>query len=236
MDTKEYKKRIDEMFVDEAKIVAFDKIAEKFYYGNFGSTSKTDVETLMFSLYIEQILEKEKDNMVAYSDYSLSKALGITQSKISNLKVRKELQYPYEKFDWKKSFERISENFVYEDGKIKIYIPDKNLYLELKNAIETSGGYVEVQLTNNLLQVRLPYFIDLLVAISDDQDRKKVRKALSKRLGECNNEELLRFSSFGKALKDQTPNMLIELIGECIPMFGGVAKVIAKNVYETLKR
>ena len=89
MYREEYKDKIDKMFDYDAKIKAFDKIAEKFYYGNFGSTSKADVETLMFSLYIEQILEKEQDNMVAYSDYSLSKALGITQSKISNLKFVK---------------------------------------------------------------------------------------------------------------------------------------------------
>ena len=237
MDREKYKDKLDKMFDEDAKIKAFDKIAEKFYYGNFGSTSKADVETLMFSLYIEQILKKEQDNMVAYSDYSLSKELGITQSKVSNLKVRKELQYPYEDFKWEKSFERVSKNFAYEDGKIKMHIPDKNLYLELKNAIETSGGYVEVQLTNNLLQVKLPYFIDLLIAISGDEDRENIRKALLKRLKEINNdEELQQYTSFGKALKAQTPNMLIDIIGEFIPVFGGAAKVVANNVYVALNK
>lgn len=117
---------------DKEKAAAFDKIAEKFYFANFGSTSKSDIETLMFSIYIEQILKTEENNFDAYSDYTLSKLLGITQSKVSSLKVRKELQYPFDKFEWRNSLARIADRAVYEDGKIKLFIPDRNLYLEVK--------------------------------------------------------------------------------------------------------
>lgn len=60
---------------------------------------KTYFETLLFSLYLDHILDISEDDMNTYSDYTLSKYLGITQSKVSNLKVKKELQYPYAKFD-----------------------------------------------------------------------------------------------------------------------------------------
>ena len=41
------------LFPTEAvKAEAFDKIAELFYNCNFGSTSKADIETLMFSIFI----------------------------------------------------------------------------------------------------------------------------------------------------------------------------------------
>lgn len=89
--------------------------------------------------------------MNAYSDYTLSKQLGITQSKISNLKVRKELLYPYEKFNWRESLLQISNRAVYENRNIKLYIPDRNLFLEIKNAIEEQGGFIEIQLSQNLL-------------------------------------------------------------------------------------
>lgn len=44
------------------------------------------------------------------------------------MKVRKELVYPYEDFSWKKSFELVSKKATFENGKIKIYIPDKKLF------------------------------------------------------------------------------------------------------------
>ena len=56
----------------------------------------------------DPVREREKLNSVAalagedmntYSDYTLSKLLGITQNRISSLKVKKELIYPYQGFD-----------------------------------------------------------------------------------------------------------------------------------------
>lgn len=124
------------LFPTEAvKAEAFDKIAELFYNCNFGSTSKADIETLMFSIFIERILKEDgPENFKSYSDYTLSKALCITQARVSNLKVRKELVYPYEDFSWKKSFELVSKKATFENGKIKIYIPDKNYFLQRHNA------------------------------------------------------------------------------------------------------
>ena len=77
-------------FKDEEKIRLFDKLDELYFRKNFGSVSKTDLETLLFSEYIECCIR----NNVAYDDYSLSKELGITQSRIRALKERKELKYP----------------------------------------------------------------------------------------------------------------------------------------------
>lgn len=174
MTQEKAKEKYDELFATEAdKAAAFDEIARRFYFANFATMSKSDFETLLFSLYLEQILNCSENNYDAYSDYTLSKVLGVPQSRISTLKVRKELQYPYSKFNWKESFKRISQRAIYEDRKIRLYIPDRNLYLEIKNAVETSGGYVEMQLSPNLLQIRPEYFIDLVLAISDDDDRKK---------------------------------------------------------------
>lgn len=102
----------------ESKAMAFDKVAEKFYFINFGSSSKSDIDVLMFSIYLEQILGKTEYDLDSYSDYTLSKLLGITQNKVSNLKVKKELLYPYQDFSWKDSFGRILRNYRYENGKI----------------------------------------------------------------------------------------------------------------------
>lgn len=84
------KEKYNQLFnTDKKKADAFDKIAEKYYFANFGTTSKSDIDVIMFSLYIDQILEADISNFSAYSNYALSKMLGIKQTKVSNLKVKK---------------------------------------------------------------------------------------------------------------------------------------------------
>ncbi len=239
MTKDEIKEKYKEYFSDEAKVKAFDKIAERYYIANFGSMSKNEFETLLFSIYLEQILDKHEDNPNMYSDYTLSKLLGITQSKVSSLKVRKELLYPYSKFDWRKSLERISKNTVYENGKIKLLIPDRNVYLELKNAIESNGGYVEVQLNENLLQIRPEFFFDLMIAISEEKDRQELRKEIKARMQQKNTDiQFLDNDSIGRTLKKQAtemiPEVIIGLIGDCIPIFGGALKTITQNIYNCM--
>lgn len=237
MSYEESKKKYNELFdTVEDKAKAFDSIAEKYYFSNFGSVSRSDFDVLMFSLYIEQILSKNQDDFASFSDYTLSKQLGITQAKISNLKVKKELLYPHEGFIWQESLKRISSNAVYEDGKIKLFVPDKNLYLEIKNAIESAGGFIEVQLTSNLLQVRLPYFLDLLIAIDDSKSRDELRKQIKKEI-ELKDKDIILMDRepIGKALIKKTPDIIIELIGECIPIFGGIAKSIAHNLLDAIR-
>lgn len=232
---EELRRKYEEYFPDEqAKARAFDKIAERYYCANFGTMSKSDFETLLFSIYLEQILDRDESDFTKYSDYTLSKLLGVTQSKISSLKVKKELLYPYEKFNWRESFKRISNRAVYENEKIKLLIPDRNLYLELKNAIETRGGYVEVQLTANLLQVPLSYFLDLMVVISEDEtDVQKIWDVLKSKIQD--NGHFKEEESFGKVLRRVAPEMAIGLIGECIPYIGGTVSVIAQNIYRAIK-
>ena len=67
---------------------AFRMISARYFERNFGTMAKTDFETLLFSIYIEHLL----DNNQPFDDYAMSKALGITQSKVRTLKLRKELQ------------------------------------------------------------------------------------------------------------------------------------------------
>lgn len=230
------KEKYNQLFnTDKKKADAFDKIAEKYYFANFGTTSKSDIDVIMFSLYIDQILEADNSNFPAYSNYTLSKMLGITQTKVSNLKVKKELQYPYERFDWRESFLRVVENAVYEDRKIKLFIPDENLFLEIKNAIEENNGFVDIQLNKKLLQVRIEYFLDLLVSINGKTDRKKIAAEIKKQLKEKDADiEVMEKATFGQALKKQSPEIIAEIISKCVPIFGDLVKPIAKHISEKI--
>ena len=203
-----------EIFSEDAdKAAAFDRIAEACFARNFGRLSKTDFETLLFDIYLSQ-LEKHvsTDDYKRYSDYQLSKELGITQSKVSNLKVRRQLQYQ-PAIDWKESLVQISKHARYEGEKFKLQIPDINVYYEIKNAIEETGGFVEVTLTPRLLQVSPEYFINLLVEVADDDaDRKTIRKELRKALEEKNvDTEYLNEESLQKKMK-KLPAATAELV------------------------
>ena len=61
---------------------------------------------------------------------------------------------------------------------ITLNIPDPNLYLEIRNFIESRGDYVEVTLNNKILRLRVEYYIDLLLELDENINRKDVIKRL----------------------------------------------------------
>ena len=84
---------------DKKKADAFDRIAEKYYFNNFGTFSKSEIDLLMFDIYLEQsiINNKLNTNLVNYnavSDYKMARNLGITPQRIRNLKIKKQYVYP----------------------------------------------------------------------------------------------------------------------------------------------
>lgn len=121
--------------------------------------SKSDLETLLFSEYIEHCLR----NGLEYDDYTLSKQLGITQNRIRTLKERKQLKYPHEGFNWKNAFINILPNAKYDqnDHLLKIIIEDINVMLEVRHYIEINGWYDECSLNRKLLRIPLDCFFDL---------------------------------------------------------------------------
>ena len=219
------KEKYNNLFpTDKEKAAAFDQIADQYYMCNFGSIPKTDLDILMFSIYLDKILDKSEDDMNSYSDYKLSKLLGITQSRISSLKVKKELKYPYAGFNWKQSFLRLSENARFENGKIKINIPDRNLYIEIKNFIEANGGFVETQLSPSLLQISPEYYLDLMYEMVDDADKPKIKEAIESELKKWKISVAdfgERQKSFGTLLKESAIDNAPDLICDLLDIFAG---------------
>ena len=236
MNMNEAKKNYEQLFSSaEDKARAFDQIAENYYFMNFGSLSKTDLDVLMFSIFLEKILDKDQTDFSSYSNYRLSKQLGITQTRVNNLKEKKELRYPYEHFDWRESFRRISGKAILENGKIKLYIPDKNLFLEVRNAIEELGGFVEIQLTQNLLQVDLAYFLDLMLAIDDETTRTQQIERIKDTVKKYSKDvEIVNRQPIGKALMGMAPDLLLKIFEECLPILGKLAAPAAKSLFQAI--
>lgn len=202
-------------FTNEEKVEIFDVISEHFYNRNFGQMSKSDIDLMMFHFYIQKLERSclKDDGTIDYaecSDYKVSRELGITQQRVRNLKIKNHLVYPDE-LEWKAAFAKLIENARYDKktGKIVLNIPDPNLYIEIQNFIEEQGAHVEKQLNSKVLQIRVEYFIDLIVAIEEIENKKKeIVRCLKKQFKDKGkNEDLFDERNIGKSLLDATVNI-----------------------------
>lgn len=213
-------------FTDTKKCDIFDKIYAAYFKKNFGSMTKSDLETLLFSEYIENCIF----NKQPYDDYTLSKELGITQSRIRTLKERKELKYPHEGFDWRQAFVQAAKNAKYDQKEhlVKMIIEDINVMQEIRHFIETKGWYDECSLNKKLLRIPLDCFIEIV--LEDDnlnevfsEDTKRQIKTFARE----NNGVSAFISEFSKdGLKEFLMTVSKEVLAEVLPIlpFGGIAK------------
>lgn len=189
----DFKKLFD---TDKKKADAFDRIAEKYYFNNFGTFSKSEIDLLMFDIYLEQsiINNKLNDDLVDYnavSDYKMARNLGITPQRIRNLKVKKQYVYPV-KFDWKESLANILNDYknihIVDNKTIKINIPDPNLFLAIQEEIEAEGGYLDIQLNSRLLSVPIDNFMIIVKLISREDEYDKICEKVIEKYNSINKE------------------------------------------------
>lgn len=211
------------MFSDSEKIAIFDKIGEMFYKQNFGSISKSDFELLLFSEYLDNHIKNDD----LYDDYTISKELGITQSRVRSLKERKELKYPYVN-NWKEIFAVSVKNAKYDadDHHVKMIIQDVNVMNEIRHMIEEKGWYDECSLNKKLLNIPLDCFVEICVddeSVSNlfsPETKKKISKIedakVSDFLGDFSKEGLKSF------LMNATETTISSVL-DILP-FGGIAK------------
>ena len=215
---------------------AFRMVSARYFERNFGTMAKTDFETLLFSIYIEHLL----DNNQPFDDYTMSKALGITQSKVRTLKLRKELQYPREKFDWTTAFadDLKRASFDAESKKVRVLIPDVNVLTELRYFVEKNGWYDEYQLNPRLFQCRGDFVLNIISelakeSLSLDDEAEKTIKEIEKQTPDGVVKKALKDILNG-SIVDGTKKLLLyagKEIGvkvlEKIPIAGEAASEIA---------
>lgn len=224
-------------FSDTEKIACFDRIASCYFNKNFGSISKSDLDLLLFSEYINHCKRGGQN----CDDYTLSRQLGITQNRIRSLKERKELKYPYDGFDWKQSFAEAAENARYDenDKRVKFIIQDINVQNELRYFMESHGWYDNYSLNKKLINIQIDCFLDICGNLDEDNNifTEEAKNRIKKIAG--NNSELNEFiSDFTKTgLSRFVMSASKELIGavlEDLP-FGKTAKVAIKCLSDIVK-
>lgn len=222
---------------NESKAEAFDKLAKYYYMSNFGSMQKADLDVLMFSIYLEKILDESEDDMNTYSDYTLSKQLGITQSKVASLKERKQVKYPYSNFRWEKSFARVCSNARFDGDKIKINLKDKNLYYEVKNFIDENGGLAESTLTSTVLSMSPSDFICIVELLMTKEEKEALERTIRK-IYKSNKSLVENYDKDNpiEILKKKGGLIAMDVLSEGIkaitPVVAGIGIDILKNVLE----
>ena len=224
------------MFDEQMKLQAFDLIAQKFFEHNFGRTSKADLEVLMFKIYLDNCNAQN----TATDDFTLATALGITEAKVRNLKVKKELQYPGDGKEWKENFIRAIQYASYDEKSslVKLPIADPNVKRNLEHRIDELHIYSESQLNGKLLQMRPDHFIMLVQTISEELGNAAIdSKSLLHQLEASSTAEIFKAEGIidrikgGAEVKELIPMILktagktgVQVLLSSIPFSGGLKK------------
>ena len=225
-------------FKNEEKAKLFDDIAKYYFDFNFGSMSKADLDVLIFSHYIEYCLR----HGLTYDDYTLSKELGITQSRVRSLKERKQLKYPYD-YDWQVSFAGLVEFAVFNKDTmmIQMVIEDVNLLKEIRHFLTTNNMFDEYQLNPKLFQCNIDFFIKMCRKLDiENSSLSEIQKATEKIAVTNDNRSVidkLKMGDIEGGIKDlifDNSDVITDLIS-FIPGAGGAALLI-KSLLRLLEK
>ncbi|MFT8470895.1 MAG: hypothetical protein ABF661_08155 [Oenococcus sp.] len=190
-----------------------NQLAPLFYKHNFGTASKTQIDSLMFHFYINNLYNNNKKNgIIDYSkinDYAISQDLGITQARVRTLKIKDRLMFPpTDKIDWKAVLPNLLKTAVYEKelGKFRIFMPDPNIQIEIENYLESHQEFSEPQLGGKILQIRPDFFLKLNIGMAQLLNDK------GKSVGRLKEEEIFNFFADKEKLNTNADNKIKERI------------------------
>lgn len=76
----------------------------------------------------------------------------------------------------------------------------------------------------------------MILAIDGNVSRTEIIKIIKTKMRkESKDMNILQQEPLGKALLKYAPDLIVEIIGDCIPVFGGTVKKIANNLYKAIK-
>lgn len=173
---------VKELEILQRKAAYYDEIRTQFFKQNFGTTPKSSIELLMFHQYM---LDKEKENpdpavpgTVKYediSDFRIACELGITPSRVNNLKLKEQLVYPRKESNWDKYLlKSLGEARLNETKQtVELTVQHPWLFSKIQDYIEGLHGQVYIQLNKNLIELPLDSYIMLVDKAYGSKDMGK---------------------------------------------------------------
>lgn len=222
-----------DLFTEEDMVNAFRELEDLYFNHNFGSFSKTQMDTLMFRFYYTAVVKKVKQNNqdkseFAYSDYKIGSALGLTPSRVRNLRLRMDLAYPDDDFDWKAELVALmsaKENLHIENEWLLVTVTNPNLFNAIKDAIEENHGYVDITLNSSLLRVKQSAVLSLLEIVAGKETIDQFQRDCKKIIREESNlsDKLKNVVEYGDAGLSIATN-LFAILKE-LPVIGKFGKI-----------
>lgn len=213
------------MDISKEKKELLEKLCSKYYERNFGNISKNEIDLIMFHYY----LEERKNNREDCSDYSISKALGISQIRVRNLKQKDYLLNPPAKtFNIKESFIKLLETGRIVDGeeKIEMYVKDVNLMMELRHFLEDHNCYDDYTLNPKILKCSFEFIIKIGELLDEKTGEnstfKELKEIIDKRSGKitpCKNIKELITTMIDDLSEVSTTVNTAKTIGKCTQRF-----------------
>ncbi|MBO4635870.1 MAG: hypothetical protein J5685_01870 [Clostridiales bacterium] len=194
----------------------FQEISKLFFERNFGQATKSEIELLMFHIYMEQL----GDRASTVTDYRIGLELGITAQRVRNLKVKEQLKFP-RKIEWKNELLYLMDRARYDDPYIVVDMPDPNLLNEIRNYLEENGKYVIIQRNPRLLTMRVEFFLDLIIEI-DDRGKDKIFKELKAKIRKDNKGEKIDLQPVKNSCKE-----IIRVVGDVTTVAANLTSIIS---------
>ena len=222
-------------FTKEEKIAAFDKIETEVFNTNFANLTKQRIETLLFSIYLDKLI----DSGEKFDDYTLGEQLGITQGRVRTLKERKQLLFPKKGYNWKENFLQYLEYSRVSENQIKVNIPDVNVIKDLRHFLEEHNLFDNYQLNPKVFSCDIDVFISLCECLNDDNEAKDYKPVLDELITKYNDEisksffELIKSGNYNAAVKlciNRSLADIAELLVSQIPIIGTFGGKAVKTI------
>lgn len=212
----------------KAEMIAGRLQEAELFSKRFGSFAKTDYETLMFSIYLEMLDKPARD-------YDISLELGITETKVRNLRVKAQLVYPKPLLCKTELAEAIKKGFFDPDNcTLTIMIEDPSTQSYIKNQIEKQQGIV--LLGYNPKHLTLPIESYILIAASlEENETTAIQKlnekwlAQDEKASEIKKEDLVaQYWTKNKGLG--LLKLMLDCAAEVWPVAAPVVRIIKSKI------
>ncbi len=193
---------------DYKEFFAFFK--SNYFNNKFSTLTKGDVETYLFHFLIKKYRKINSDGYYvddsSMTDFKMACLLGVTPQKIRSLKMKERLLFPDDQYDWKKQLLAISSQARYDTDKKRVIlnVSDNWLFANIQDCLEEKGEPIEMQLNGKILQIPLPYYIDLMIETYKGE-KKDIEDIIKKDLDI--KDKKIDFKKLGILLKEHALNL-----------------------------
>lgn len=152
-----------------------ENVIQLYLKRGFGSMNKNDFEVWIFNEWRKL---QDKD----LSDYQVSKALKISETKVKRLKYEADLKYSFDEEQLLNKFFKLAEkaNYKKDGDKLLFVINDKLLRQYINNILEESGRFMDSSFNSNIVSIYVDDFSFLLEKFNRIDKDKILERAKEK--------------------------------------------------------